>query len=192
MTTGPKSGGTQINIDKILGSIPKANKDERATMKSNAEGWLTTGNEAQREAAKLLLDALDAQKQKEDAHTQAEKDQLRAEAVGRPLAESVVDAFNKLPWTKTEAALIQVLLDNPGLTSTALSVKMGWKDKSWHMKFGIMCKDRRDYFENPLYVEQREAYFWSGILADLETGNLFVMKPEAVKAFHELGLRRAS
>lgn len=185
MADGLKPDRTQINIDKILRSIPTATTDERATMKSNAEGWLATGTEPKREAAKRLLDALDAQKQKDE-------DERILAVMARPEAERVILAFKELPMAETEAKLIQVLLDNPGLTSTALSVKIGWEGKMWHLKFGEMCKVRSHHFPPPPYVESRTDYFWSGILADLEIGNLFVMKPEAVKAFHELGLRRAA
>lgn len=185
MTNGPEAAAGRKNIDKLLESIPTRTTNQKSTMRSHALRQLDTGTEIERDDAKRLLDALNAQ-------TQKHEDERISAVMGRPEAERVILAFKELPWTKTEAAVIQVLLDNPGLTSTVLSLKMGWEGKMWHLRFGEMCKVRSHHFPRPPYVESRKDYFWSGILADLEIGNLFVMKPEAIKAFHELGLRRAS
>lgn len=185
MTNGPKLEVAPMNIDKILGSIPVATPDDRAKMRSHAEGWLATGTEAQREAAKRLLDALDDQEQND-------YDELAGAVRGLTKTERVVRAFTDLPMTETETKLVQVLLDNPGITSTGLSLKMGWEGKTWHLHFGTMCKLRGPYLWPAPYAERRKADFYSGILADLKPGNLFVMKQDAVAAFQELGLKRTS
>jgi hypothetical protein len=99
-----------------------------------------------------------------------------------------VEAFRKM--TETERKLVQVLLDHPGATSTLLSQKLGWGGMSWHMHFGTMCKDRRHLLWPAPYAEERDADFYSGILADFDDATSgFTMKPEAIEALATLGLR---
>lgn len=173
-----------LNIDKQLAAIPAASVESRAQMRTNAEGWLTSGTDAQREAARRMIDALD--RQERDEH-----EALVGELSGLDTAERVIRAFTVKPMTETEAKLVQVLLDNPGSTSTALTQALGWKAQSWHMHFGTMCADRALYLWPAPNVDRRNGKFYSGILADLkEPENLFTMKPDVEAAFARLGLRK--
>lgn len=173
-----------LNIDKQLAAIPTANAESRSRMRSNAESWLTSGTTDQREAAQRMIDALDQQER-------ADHDTLVGELSGLDTAERVIRAFTVKPITETEAKLIQVLLDNPGSTSTALSQALGWKAQSWHMHFGTMCAERAVYLWPAPNADHRDGKFYSGILADLkEPENLFTIKPDVADAFARLGLRK--
>lgn len=173
-----------LNIDKQLAAIPAASAESRAQMRSNAGGWLTSGTAAQREAAQRMIDALDQQEQNEHAT-------LVGELSGLDTAERVIRAFTVKPMTETEAKLVQVLLDNPGSTSTALTQALGWKAQSWHMHFGTMCADRALFLWPAPNADHRNGKFYSGILADLkEPENLFTMKADVEAAFARLGLRK--
>ena len=173
-----------LNIDKQLASIPMANKDSRTQMRFNTERWLANGTADQRDAAQRMIDALDRQ-------GQSEHEALIGELSGLDTAERVIRAFTTKPVTESEAKLVQVLLDNPGSTSTALTQALGWKAQSWHMHFGTMCADRAIYLWPAPKAEKRSGKFYSGILADLkEPENLFTMKPDVAAAFERLGLRK--
>lgn len=173
-----------LNIDKQLAAIPAASAESRMQMRTNAEGWRTSGTDAQREAAQRMIDALDQQEQ-------SEHESLVGELSGLDTAERVIRAFTVKPMTETEAKLVQVLLDNPGSTSTALTQALGWKAQSWHMHFGTMCADRALYLWPAPSADHRNGKFYSGILADLkEPENLFTMKPDVAAAFERLGLRK--
>ena len=81
------------------------------------------------------------------------------------------------PTTANDAKLIQVLLDNPGSTSAALTRALGWKAQSWHMRFGTICSKRALYLWPAPDAPKRNSKFYSGNLADLkEPENLFTMK----------------
>lgn len=173
-----------LNIDKQLAAIPGASPESRAQMRANARGWLTSGTDAQREAAQRMIDALDQREQ-------AEHGALVGELSGLDTAERVIRAFTVKPMTETETKLVQVLLDNPGSTSTALTQALGWRAQSWHMHFGTMCADRAPYLWPAPTADYRNGKFYSGILADLkEPENLFTMKPDVEAAFGRLGLRK--
>lgn len=173
-----------LNIDKQLAAIPTADADSRAQMRSNAERWLASGTVDQREAAQRMIDALDRQEQ-------TEHEALIGELSGLDTAERVIRAFTVKPMTETEVKLVQVLIDNPGSTSTALTQALGWKAQSWHMHFGTMCADRAIYLWPAPNADHRNGKFYSGILADLkEPENLFTVKPDVEAAFERLGLRK--
>lgn len=153
-------------------------------MRTNAAQWLVSGTEAQKEAAQRLLTALDQAER-------GEHDALIAEISGLDLGERVVRAFRAQPLTETEAKLVQVLLDNPGSTSTELTQAMGWQGQSWHMHFGTMCAEREVYLIPAEPVPARDGKFYSGILAELVSpGNTFTMKLQAAAGFAQLGLRK--
>ncbi len=172
------------NIDKHLAAIPTANADRRAQMRCNAEVWLASGSSDQREAAQRMINVLDQQEQ-------IEHEALIGELGGLDTAERVIRAFTVKPLTKTEVKLVQVLIDNPGSTSTALTKALGWKAQSWHMHFGTMCADRAIYLWPAPNADHRNGKFYSGILADLkEPENLFTIKPDVEAAFARLGLRK--
>lgn len=171
-----------MNIDKIISSIPGMSQQERDRVRANAEKLVETGNDAQRQAAEKVIATL---AETEEAEHQALVDRLNGMAV----SARVVEAFRVDPMTETEAKIIQVLLDNPGSTSTELSQALGWGAQSWHMHFGTMCANRAVYLWPAPKSEVRSADFYSGILADLSPDNRWTMKPEVEVALSELGLR---
>jgi uncharacterized protein (DUF1778 family) len=186
MESKSKMGTVALNIDKILASISSATTEDRLKMRSNAESWLVLENKMQRQAAEQLINAL-------DAHEQDEYNALISELQGLDTAQRVIRAFTALPMSETEAMLIQALLDNPASTTTELSQLVGWKEQSWHLHFGVMCRNRASYLWPAPNAEHRDGKFYSGILADLKVPeNLFTMKPDVAVAFEQLGLRRKS
>ena len=184
MADGPKNESAPASIDKILASIPTANPDKRAQMRVNADAKIASGTETQRDRARQVIEALEAQEQLEHGAKFAGLDKLTAR-------ERVLRAFTAQPLTDHETKVVQALLDHPGSTSTALSEFMGSKGKIWHQNFGTLCKDRAPYFPPAPRAEKRNAPFYCGILADLkEPENHFSMKPDMVVAFEQLGLRK--
>lgn len=155
---------------------------QRATVRRNAERLLETGNDSQKAAAVRTIADLD--------EIEAEERQAQSEETARRNpAERVSVAFRMIPMTETERGLVEVLLDNPGSTSTELSAAMGWKGQIWHMKFGEMCKEREAYLWPAEPSEVRGVDFWCGILATYgEESEFWTMKPEVAAAFKEMGL----
>lgn len=172
-----------MNIDKIVASIPNMSQQERERVRANAEKLVETGSVEQKQAAELVLATL---AETSEAEHQALIDRLD----GMEVSARVVEAFRVNPMTETEAKIIQVLLDNPGSTSTELSQALGWGAQSWHMHFGTMCFNRAVYLWPAPKSEVRPADFYSGILADLSSENRWTMKAEVEAALSELGLRR--
>ena len=130
-----------------------------------------------------LLDAL-------DLYEAEERQQRIDHASSLPRAQLVIEAFRGHPMTENERNVVQVLLDNPGLTSHGLSEKLGWGGQIWHKNFGTTCKSRIEALWPAPYSEERAADFYCGILADLtDKTHLWTMKPEAVEGFAALGLR---
>ena len=171
-----------MNIDKIITSIPGMSHQERERVRGNAEKLLEAGSAEQKQAAERVLATLT---ETEDAEHQALVDRLS----GMDVSVRVVEAFRVELMTETEAKIIQVLLDNPGSTSTELSQALGWGAQSWHMHFGTMCANRAVYLWPAPKSEVRSSEFYSGILADLSPDNLWTIKPEVEVALSELGLR---
>ena len=184
MVTEEKNSIKNINIDKILKSIPTATRHKREKMRSNAIGWINTEVEAQRQAAERLIDALDTQEQNE-------RNDLHEEIRGLDTFGRVIRAFTVQPINETEEMLIQVLLDYPGSTSITLTQALGWNAQSCHLHFGTMCKNRISYLWPAPVSKHRDRMFYSGILAEFaEPENLFTIKPDAAAAFAQLGLRK--
>jgi hypothetical protein len=174
-----------MNIDKQIAATPSLSGDERARMRSNAERWLESGTDVQRDAATRLLVALDA--------FEAEADQERvAKIKAMSTSQRIVTAFERRLLTETERKVVQALLDNPDSSSTVLSTACGWKGQIWHEKFGTMCAKRgADLWPAP-YAETRDAPFYSGILADFDDSSRgFTLKVDAVEAFAFFGLKAA-
>jgi hypothetical protein len=93
--------------------------------------------------------------------------------------------------SETERCAVQALLDNPGRSPGALSGQAGWGRSAWQLHFGKLCKSRVHLlWAAPPDQERPSRTLYCGILADfdLETRG-YTLKPEAVKAFEELGLR---
>lgn len=169
-----------MNIDRHIAAIPDQSPADRARVRTNAEGWLASEDPAKRDAAARLIAAL-------DAHESA-----AAEAFERtPLTDRVVEAFRRRPWSDHEGKLIQALLDHPGSTTTELNRLSGLGENMvWQMHFGNMCKALTDSLGPPPPAITREGPFWSGLLAQAEEAtNRFTMKPDAVAAFAQLGLK---
>jgi hypothetical protein len=171
-----------MSIDRTIASIPSMTPEERRKMRANAEKALATGKDGAKADARRLLEALDAQKKNE---TEA----LASRARKLPRTQLVLEAFAADEMTETDRKIVQVLLDNPGLSSSALSEKLGWGGMAWHMHFGEMCKKRISRLWPAPHAEKRDADFYCGILADLSQTHLWTMKPEAAVAFASLGLR---
>lgn len=169
-----------MNIDKLIQALPNRSEAERGEMRKRAQEWIASGDPLKAAPGQQMLDALD------------EADAVnRVERSSGPLSNRVTNAFRHRPWTDHERKLMQVLLDNPGSTTTDLNRAAGLGENMvWQMHFGNMCKDRADYLGTPPQAVTREGSFWSGLLADAtaET-NLFTMKPEAVEGLARLGLK---
>ena len=174
-----------MNIDKQIAAIPEASSAARAGMRENANRWLATGAPDQKEAAGRLLEALDAQDEREAA--------ARSHRVGSlPVGRRVIEAFTRKPMTENERTVIQVLLDRPGATSTELSRAYGHDNMIWQMHFGNLCKAREADLRPAEKADRRDGNFYSGILADIDAAtNRFTMKPEVTEAFAALGLKPA-
>ncbi|WP_109798709.1 hypothetical protein [Novosphingobium meiothermophilum] len=171
-----------MNVDKIISALPGMSHQERDRVRANAEKLRDTGNADQKLAASKVVDALG---ELEAAEHKALVDRLN----GLEISARVVEAFQMNPMSETEAKIIQVLLDNPGSTSTELSQALGWGAQSWHMHFGTMCANRAIYLWPAPKSEVRPADFYSGILADLSSDNRWTLKPDVTAALSELGLR---
>lgn len=175
-----------MSIDRTLAALPGMTADQREQLRRNAEHWRDTGTPRQQSEGSRVLAALEAQPKVERAALAARLGNL--DQAGR-----VVEAFRAVPMTETEGNLLQVLLDNPGSTSTELSRAMGWGGMSWHLHFGEMCKKRTVYLWPAERVEERDGYFYSGILAAFANdGSRFTMRSEVVTALEALGLRGRS
>lgn len=177
-----------MNIDKIIAAIPDKSSEERKRIRLNASDWLASGDAKKVAAANGVIAALDAC---EGAEAVERLERLRAMSP----AERLVEAFTSDPLTETERALLQVILDNPGETSTTLGRLIGWKGKSWHMHFGKMCKRREASLWPAEQFETKDAFFYSGIVTDVEedaAGNWrFTIKPDLVEPLAKLGLKPA-
>ncbi len=177
-----------MNIDRIIAAIPDKSPEERKRIRLNASDWLASGDPKKAAAANGVIAALDAC---EGAETLERHERLLALSP----AQRLVEAFTSDPLTETERLLVQVILDNPGETSTTLGHLIGWKGKSWHMHFGKMCKRREASLWPAEQFETKDAFFYSGMVTDVEqddAGNWrFTIKPDLVEAFAELGLNPA-
>lgn len=174
-----------MNLDKILQTLATRSAKERDNVRANAERWKRDGTPQQKADATRLLEAMAAQ---EASERQALIERLSA----LPVAQRVAEAFGRMPMTETERSLIQVLLDNPGATSTELSRALGWEGQTWHMHFGTMCKHREVYLWPAPPSDQPNKDFYSGILADLSEGSHWTMKPDVAAAFAAMGITPAS
>lgn len=112
-----------MNPSASIAAIPEKFAAQRQVMRENAERQLAKGTDAQKAAARALLDAL-------NGHEQAERTALASRMAATPLAARVAEAFRLDPPTETEEAVLRVLLDHPGSTSAALSRACGWGGQS--------------------------------------------------------------
>jgi hypothetical protein len=172
-----------MNVKGIINAVPNMDIQQRQTVRARALAWLEGGTEQQGRAAKEVLDAL--------AETEAEeREALVRHVAGLGKTERIVEAFQKLPISESERNVVQVLLDNPGLSSQALTKKAGWKAQAWHLRFGLMCRVRGHLLWPAPFDKDRGADFYSGILADFDEATRgFTLKDEALEAFERLRLR---
>ena len=175
-----------MSIDRTSQTLPNLSAEERGRLRTNAERMKTKGTPQQQADATRLLDAMAAQ---EDSERQALIDRLGP----LPVAQRVAEAFRRVPMTETETerSLIQVLLDNPGATSTELSRDLGCGRQTWHMHFGTMCLNREAYLWPAPPSNRPNTNFYCGILADLSEGSHWTMKPEVAAAFAAMGITPA-
>lgn len=172
-----------MNVDGIIAAIPGMDAAKRKGVRKNAQISLADPSKA--EHGRRVLAALDEAEGK-DAATLSEQVRLW------PVARRVVEAFKYEPMTETEHRLVQVLLDNPGLTSEGLSRALGWGGQAWHLHFGEMCKRREHRLWPSDQSAARDASFYSSILADLSPDNRWTCRADAMAGFAELGLRPAT
>ena len=82
-----------------------------------------------------------------------------------------------------EAKLTRVLLDNPGATSSDLTLKMSWEGQSWHLHFGTKCKRRLALLAPDIPKDQQDAPFFTGLLAEFDHANRgFTVKSDLARA----------
>lgn len=120
----------------------------------------------------------------------------RSESVEIPahgVERQIISAFDKR--TRSEENVINALLTHPGSRSAELDSHVGFK-RGWHLRFGAACRRRQEMLPPAPPAPGRcnrdgtPAVFWSGILADYDDRTrAFTMKPEAVRAFAQLGLK---
>jgi len=152
-------------------------------IEAKAQAMLADGDEKQRALAQRVVDDIASITQQRIAE--------RVEHVASlSPSQRIVEAFTIQPPTDTEVKVIRALGANPGATSEGLSKASGWrKGSAWHLHFGTMCFNRRAFLWPAPPAPQRgeDQFFYSGILADYDTGTHgFTLKPEAVAAFTEL------
>ena len=83
-------------------------------------------------------------------------------------AARIFAAFQHAPLPEPEMRAVQAVLDNPGLSSEALSRKAGWGGKTWQLIFGKMCKRREALLWPAPDDKPRPRKFRSGILVDFD------------------------
>lgn len=102
-----------MKVDPLIASLPRKSEKERRLIRSRAENWVADGSPAQQEAGRKVLDAFAKLEDREA------RDSLEAR---------VERAFTAMPPSDHEVRLLQVLLDNPGMTNRELSRELGWED----------------------------------------------------------------
>jgi hypothetical protein len=163
-----------MNVERLIATLPGKTDAERRIIRKRAMDWADNGLDTEKTAARHVLEALAKLIERE----------ARADPVSK-----VKRAFEAIPVSDSERALIQVLLDNPATTSTRLTEAMGWSDKAWQLHFGKIGWDRQEYLWPASWVEKRNAPFKAGILADYDDHNHgFTMKPEVVAGLERVGI----
>ncbi|WP_341858594.1 hypothetical protein WKH79_08450 [Qipengyuania sp. GPGPB31] len=164
-----------MNVDPLIASLPAKSDNERRTIRARAEDWVADGSAEQQEAGRKVLDAFAKLQERESASDPVSK---------------VENAFARMPPSDLEVSLMQVLLDNPGATSTALTEAIGWQDKAWQLHFGKIGWDRQNYLWPAPWSKARNEPFKAGILADFdEETSGFTMKPEVVEGLERIGVK---
>jgi hypothetical protein len=171
-----------MTASRLIDAIPMKSAEERRQMRENAHRLTERGGPRAPEA-RAFLEALDAF----EAHDRARRLET---PVGSEMTSRVVAAFRQIRMSETERKLVQVVLDHPDASSEWLTAEMEWNDQAWQMHFGKLCERREHLLWTAPFELKRNAPFYSGILADFdETTRGFTLKPAAVEAFAQLGLR---
>jgi hypothetical protein len=123
-----------MTVARVIELIPSKSADERRQMRENARRSLAVGGQRASDAT-ALLEALDS------FEAQARERRMRGPADDDTIA-TVVEAFHQMPMSETDRMLVQVLLDNPDVSSEGLTESIGWKDQAWQLHFGKMCERR--------------------------------------------------
>jgi len=165
-----------MDVERIIASLPSMNDAERRRIRSRAMAWADSGSDVEKTAARQVLVAF-----AKLAEQEADADPV----------SKVERAFSTVQPSDSERALLQVLLDNPGASSTTLTEAIGWQDKAWQLHFGKVGWDRQEYLWPAPWAEKRNAPFKAGILADYDDETHgFTMKPEVVTGLSRVGIGR--
>ena len=164
-----------MNVDPLIASLPCKSDKDRRLIRTRAEDWLADGSPSQQEAGRKVLDAFTKLQEREAASDPVSK---------------VENAFARMPPSHLEESLLQVLLDNPGATSTTLMQAMGSQDKAWQLHFGKIGWERQDYLWPAPWNTTRNQPFMAGILTDFdEETSGFTMKSEMVEGLERIGTK---
>lgn len=182
-----------MSIDQTLARIPSMSTDQRNSLRLNAQAKLEAGTPQWLQDARTVLEALAKHEEQERRDAEADRASKVFSLEASSTAERVLSAFEYDPPTPHEQSLIQTLLDNPGLSCSALSDRHGWREVAWDMQYGAMCSKRRDFLEPPGHGQRTEPRRYIDLLTDEvrgEDGELrYSTKSEAVEAFKRLGFR---
>jgi hypothetical protein len=163
-----------MELERLIASLPNRNDAERRTIRLRAMAWADSGSDTEKQAAREVLGAFAKLAERE----------ANADPVSK-----VERAFNTIPASESERVLIQVLLDNPGTSSTNLTEAIGWQDKAWQLHFGKIGWDRMEYLWPAPWAEKRNAPFKAGILADYDDATHgFTMKKDVVDGLTRIGI----
>jgi hypothetical protein len=163
-----------MDLERLIASLPSKNDAERRTIRSRAMVWADSGSNIEKNAARKVLGAFAKLAERE----------ANADPVSK-----VERAFKTIEASESERVLIQVLLDNPGASSTKLTEAIGWQDKAWQLHFGKIGWDRQEYLWPAPWAEKRNAPFKAGILADYDNDTHgFTMKPDVVIGLSRVGI----
>lgn len=173
-----------MSVERIIEVLPLKSTEQKHVIRRNAEVWLRSSDPQRRTNAQRVIDALN--------YLEAERRApLISGASFEMRKERIVAAFSELPPSNTDQRVIQALIRNPASSSERLSAVCGWRGhEPWHLHFGKMCHAREVYLWPAKYEPAWKGPFYSGILSTFDyDGSKFTMRPEAVAAFDEMGIK---
>ena len=180
-------------LDRVLTRIAALSGAELDQLENNAAKALQKA-EATGDAAKIaqpaaMIEAIQVERRRRGTV------EVGLTLSGDALSAAVACAFATIPLRDYERDMLRVVLQHPGSTSMQLSAAMGWEDKAWQMKFGLMVKERA-YLLGPVppSSDRSDASgqlepFYCGVLCtyDRETSG-FRLKPEVADALRAFGI----
>ena len=161
----------KIDISGTLARISEMDDVALSRLSANVDDWLDSGDDNRITAAETVGAAVQQERARRATLKANEHEALMAELDGADQARRVRVAFEQVPATPTDIKVITALLRNPGATSRQLSQALGWGGQIWHTHFGLMCRAREAWLWPAEDAPVRDAKFYSGILADLDTSN---------------------